>query len=320
MLLNKDQNGPEYNRVVGFDGNFRFFQNLNFNANYAKTFSPRGAENRGEDGMMNAKSTYRGNVWEFRGSYTNIGEHFDDQMGYVPRIGITKTQAFASPHVRFERSSGWLREIWPHWEFSNVSRVNGSLDSRYYDYHVPFNFQNGGFFELGMNRSVEGLAAPFRINPRRGVTIPAGEYAFNDSFVTFRSNPALRIAGSGRYGVGDFYDGYRHVYEAGVVARFNERLNVAMNYSRNVVSLVEGRFATNLISSRVIYGFSTRAFLNALLQYNTDAQQWSSNVRFNIIHRPLSDFFLVYNEQRDSRSDSLISRAVIAKVTYMMAF
>ena len=41
-------------------------------------------------------------------------------------------------------------------------------------------------------------------------------------------------------------------------------------------------------------------FLNALLQYNTDARQWSSNVRFNIIHRPLSDFFLVYNDRRDS--------------------
>ena len=60
--------------------------------------------------------------------------------------------------------------------------------------------------------------------------------------------------------------------------------------------------------------------LNALLQYNTDAQQWSSNVRFNIIHRPLSDFFLVYNDRRDIVAGSLVDRAVIAKVTYLMAF
>jgi hypothetical protein len=61
-------------------------------------------------------------------------------------------------------------------------------------------------------------------------------------------------------------------------------------------------------------------FLNALLQYNTDAQQWSSNVRFNIIHHPLSDFFLVYNDRRDMVSGARIDRALITKMTCPMAF
>jgi hypothetical protein len=61
-------------------------------------------------------------------------------------------------------------------------------------------------------------------------------------------------------------------------------------------------------------------FLNALLQYNTDARQWSSNVRLNIIHRPLSDLFLVYNERHDSRSGEVLNRALIAKMTYLIAF
>jgi hypothetical protein len=61
-------------------------------------------------------------------------------------------------------------------------------------------------------------------------------------------------------------------------------------------------------------------FLNALLQYNTDARQWSSNVRFNVIHRPLSDIFFVYNERRDSVTGAMIDRALIAKMTYMLAF
>lgn len=60
-------------------------------------------------------------------------------------------------------------------------------------------------------------------------------------------------------------------------------------------------------------------FLNALVQYNNDARQWSSNVRFNLIHRPLSDIFLVYNERRNSEGGDLIDRAVIAKLTYMIA-
>ena len=86
------------------------------------------------------------------------------------------------------------------------------------------------------------------------------------------------------------------------------------------MALRTGAYTTDLINSRVIYSFSTRMFVNALLQYNTDANQWTSNVRFNLIHRPLSDFFLVYNDRRDRLSGTLVDRAVIAKMTYMMAF
>ena len=43
-----------------------------------------------------------------------------------------------------------------------------------------------------------------------------------------------------------------------------------------------------------------RAVLNACFQYNADTDQISSNIRFNIIHRPLSDLFLVYDDRRDT--------------------
>jgi len=42
-------------------------------------------------------------------------------------------------------------------------------------------------------------------------------------------------------------------------------------------------------------------------------------VRFNIIHRPLSDFFFVYNERSDERTNLRLDRALIAKFTYMLA-
>jgi len=72
------------------------------------------------------------------------------------------------------------------------------------------------------------------------------------------------------------------------------------------------------VSTRVNYSFNTSMFLNALVQYNSDSRQWSSNIRFNIIHRPLSDFYLVYNERRNTLTGDLTDRALIAKVTYMI--
>jgi hypothetical protein len=88
----------------------------------------------------------------------------------------------------------------------------------------------------------------------------------------------------------------------------------------NDIALPTTSYLSTLTTSRVNYNFNTKVFINALLQYSTDTHQLSSNIRFNIIHRPLSDIFLVYNERRDERSGELVDRAVIAKVTYLMAF
>jgi len=100
----------------------------------------------------------------------------------------------------------------------------------------------------------------------------------------------------------------------------NQHFNVSLSDQINDIELSSGSFVTHLVTGRVNYYFNTKVFVNALVQYNTDTNQWSSNVRLDIIHRPLSDIYLVYNERHDSRSGALISRAVIAKMTYLFAF
>ena len=42
----------------------------------------------------------------------------------------------------------------------------------------------------------------------------------------------------------------------------------------------------------------TDMFVDALAQYLADRDRLNLNIRFNLIHRPLSDLFFVYNEQR----------------------
>jgi hypothetical protein len=57
--------------------------------------------------------------------------------------------------------------------------------------------------------------------------------------------------------------------------------------------------------------------LNVFVQYNGEANTWLSNVRFNLIHRPLSDIYVVWNETRlpgDTR------RALMLKYTHLIAF
>jgi hypothetical protein len=188
------------------------------------------------------------------------------------------------------------------------------------DWHWPVTFHNSTFIEVGVNPNVEVIRDSFPINSRRNIRIGPGRYEFNEYFLLANTNAAAPVSFNTRYSIGDFYDGYRRGYTVGTTVRANEHFNVSGNVQFNDIELPQGAFTTTLITGRINYFLNTKVFLNALLQYNTDARQWSSNVRFNVIHRPLSDFFLVYNERRDSRTGEMIDRALVAKMTYLMAF
>ena len=193
------------------------------------------------------------------------------------------------------------------------------LESRYQDWHLPFNFHDGGFLEMGLNPNVEEIRQPFAINSALGVTVDPGRYEFNEWFVLWRTNNAARFSFESRYSIGEFYDGYRRGYTFGPAIRLSEHLNASVNLQINDIDLASGSFVSKLVTSRVNYNFNTRMFVNALVQYNTDSRQLSSNLRFNIIHRPLSDFFLVYNDRHDERADR-VDRALIARITHRLAF
>jgi hypothetical protein len=323
MLLDKEVSGAGFNRVLGADANFRFFQNLDVNFAGAKTFSPVAAEApRGEDFYTKSSFNYRSHRLEMRGGYQTIGERFNNEMGFVPRRGVNNGELHVGGRFRpnWSWTKGWLRETYPHWQIENFSRRAGGLESRYMDWHWPVTFHNSTFVEVGINPNVEVIRNPFTINSRRNIRVMPGRYEFNEYFLLANTNAAAPVSFNTRYSIGEFYDGYRRGYAIGTTVRANEHFNVSGNVQFNDIELPQGAFTTTLVTGRVNYFFNTKVFLNALLQYNTDARQWSSNVRFNLIHRPLSDIFLVYNERRESRTGDLLDRAVVAKMTYLIAF
>ena len=322
MFLNKESAGPDFNRGIGADANFRFFKDLTFNLAVAKTDSPESkVPGTGDDYYSKTAFGWRTRVWETRGAYQTIGTRLNDEMGFVPRTGVDNSEFYLGRHIRPKKFEKWLRETMPHFQLENFNgRHGGGLQSRYMDWHWPLTFQNSTNMELGINPNVEVLDSTFTINSRRHVTVAPGRYEFKEYFVFVNSNAAARFSTNLRYGTGDFYDGTKNAYQVGGTFRMNEHLNVSLSDSINDIALPTGAFVTNLVTGRVNYYFNTKVFVNALLQYNTDTNQWSSNVRLDIIHHPLSDIYIVYNERHDSVTGNMLSRALIAKMTYLMAF
>ena len=144
-------------------------------------------------------------------------------------------------------------------------------------------------------------------------------YAFE-----LETNHSRKVSGSALITAGGFWTGTQKSTKVGVTIRPSYHLTFDLALQRNDISLPVPMhdFVTNLVTSRVGYAFSTRTFLDTLLQYNTDLKQFSANVRFDLIHRPLSELFVVYNEQQLTDPPTPINpgRGLIVKYTHMLAF
>ena len=130
--------------------------------------------------------------------------------------------------------------------------------------------------------------------------VPAGDYKYLAQTASFSTNQSRKISGSGNVSWGEFWNGDRTSFGGGLGFTPNYHLNLDLTYSRNDVTLPTGSFTTDLVGMRLVYAFTGRASVNAFVQYNADTHQVSSNIRFNFIHHPLSDLYLVYNDRRDT--------------------
>jgi hypothetical protein len=108
MFLNKDPKGGDYNRGFGADANFRFFRDLTVNVAGAKSATPQQrVPGSGDDWYSKSAFGYRGNVIETRAMYQTIGARFNDEMGFVPRIGVDNFEGYFGTHLRVKKFSGW---------------------------------------------------------------------------------------------------------------------------------------------------------------------------------------------------------------------
>ena len=105
--------------------------------------------------------------------------------------------------------------------------------------------------------------------------------------------------------------------------RPNFRLRVSAGVQRTdgELELPDGSFVNSVYTLRANYSFTPAMFVDALSQYDPTTEQMNANVRFNLIHHPLSDLFIVYNDQRFLTADApLAGRSITVKFTQMFSF
>jgi hypothetical protein len=311
IFVNKQEHDGPSNRTFGVDANLRFFDYLDLVPFALKTDSP---DRPGNDMATNISVRWRDRFWDLLAEHLNIGENFNPEVGFVPRTGIRKTRGRFSLRPRPEQIA-WIRQLEPAVEANYIEDQEGILETRTVESSLAISFEDNSDLSFGYQASFERLDEPFRLRPEQ--EIPVGDYPFQEFSVSFSSNQSRLLSGSAAVQTGSFYDGNKDSYSLGLRFQPNYHFTAEVSWDHDDISLPSGDFTTNLVNTRLLYAFNTRTFLNALIQYNSTVGEIESNIRFNFIHRPLSDVFLVYNEVRDTTGE-VQERAFIAKVTYAL--
>ncbi|HUQ85939.1 MAG TPA: RluA family pseudouridine synthase [Vicinamibacterales bacterium] len=320
IVLSREPNGgsADFNRVVGVDTNFRFFKSLSVNGFFARSES-RGVTTDQDSGK--ASIGWEDSKKRLQTSIMKIGEGFRDDLGFVRRTGVTRQfyDAAFFPEPEVLRNHG-VRRIEPHGRLWIYTDPSGEIVSRSGHVGNQTTWNNGSYMEYAFEPRVEAISRPFNLSP--GVSIPAGRYDWYQHLLLFEGDHSRALSGSIRYTTGGFWSGTQHNVQSSVLYRPNFRMVVDLGLQVTKISLdlPKADFTTTLVSLRTGYSFSSNMFLDTLLQYRNDVKQFSANVRFNLIHHPLSDFFIVYNESQFTEISQPAGRGLVVKYTQMFAF
>jgi hypothetical protein len=331
FFLDKERGGAS-NRLGGADLKFYPMRTMNIDALFM-----RSQKTGIDDGTAwRAGFQYDPGLTVYTINYTSLGATFRNELGFIPRQGVDILTGSVLHRFRPPTLAPRIREIRAELPYSRfdrnaVSPVTGNvlgLETETISPVITAEFSDSSNVSFQTTRSLEVLSNPFR--PQgipAGRAIPIGEYTFYGSELAYDPTNARRVAPTGSVRFGEFYNGDRVGYTAGVRVRASEKLATTFSFSRDTIDLPEGvSFHTDLASLRVDASFSTRMFLNAYIQYNSVTRQWLSNIRFDFIHHPLSDIFIVYNDTRygdglsPARTTQLPTRALILKVTHLLSF
>jgi hypothetical protein len=300
---------------MGVDANLAITSNLQLTSFLAKTATP---ELDGKDMAFYGRLAYRDPRWNLWLNYLDVQDNFNAEAGFVQRRGIRTTKAYFSPTPRPKRGS--IRMMEPMYVLTYTTDQNNRMIGRMHHYMVGTTLRDDSFINVIFQQNLDVLDEPFRI--RSDVRIPIGTYRMNEWMFTYNTSPGRRLYQRFTYAPYDFYSGTRKSVTWSGGVRASSRLSSEVQFNRNDVKMPWGSFLVNLTTLRVDYTFSPRMTIRSLTQYNSETREISNNIRYNFIHRPGSDLYVVYNELRQTGLPSDLfaqkDRQLVVKLNYLL--
>ena len=282
----------DYNRTFGLDGTWGIGQSTMLSSFVAKTQTP-GVQQ--DDVAFNVRSTTNLPRMDVEVGYQEVGDQFNPEVGFLSRSGYRKPDARILTRFRPGDFIG-IQELRPHATYRAFFGFDGFQETGYLHLDNHWVWKNSYEVHTGVNFTTEGVRDRFEIYP--DIFVPPGTYDHAEAQLVFTTNQGAPVSLNLQTRIGGLFGGDRVMLAPTVRARVGETLTTELAYERNDVDLPDGRFVTNLARARISYSFTTRTFVQALVQYNDRADLWSVNLRLGWLQAANTGLFVVYTDTR----------------------
>ena len=316
----------DYNRLVGLDFDLASADGKwGGKAFYHHSFSP------GDKAFVGANATwlmYRAPNITVHWNHEYVNENYNAEVGFVPRLS-----RFNPETAEIEKNSYWRLEpsfdyrFYPkngnvvNWHGPNVY-YDGFFDEQfsetdrqiYFSYKVKFT--NTSYFEMGYNEYFTKLFFDTDVTFTNQDTISKGGYNYRDAYIFYKTDVRKRLTGSASANVGSYYSGLKVSSDLSLSYRAQPYAILSLAYNQNQIWLPNGiKASLHLIGPKFEFSFTRSIFFTTFFQYNTQADNFNINARFQWRFKPMSDLYLVYTDNYD-QTLSVKNRAVVLKLIW----
>lgn len=310
----------KYNRVIGADYNLASGDDI-WNGRFYLHKSLQPGDSKGNLSSQ-ATVTYNPREWQIIEDLVYIDEGFRADLGFVPRKDILKW------------GNGIKRIFYPQKGIFNTHGVRllsiiywrPSLEYKKTDHLYSISWEtalrNQATAEASFTNNFIFLTAPFDPTRTEGAApIPGDEgYYFNQLAFEYLSNNTNLLAYGANATIGGFFNGEALSLGGQVAYRFQPwaQFSVAVNYDG--IRLPEPYADADiwLVTPRMEVTFSKKLFWSTLIQYSNQRDNLGVNSRLQWRFAPLSDLYLVYNDNYFTSHFEPRFRSINLKLTYWL--
>jgi hypothetical protein len=325
MFVNRTASGryalsDDFNRGYGLDMAWQASTNGKLFAFLARTDSPE--RKGGSDHAGRLFYSYANPLVQSSFGYSQVGNDFNPEVGFLARRNYRRVEGRAA--VTYDPARwDWIRRIAPHTFFNGYwNQDDGELETFDGHWHAfSIEQSNGGRFGYAINTAKDRPRRPFTAYSDvtgRTVVIPPGDYSWAQGMLELITNQSAPLSMTLRQLTGNYYNGDYVGWQASVMMRAGAKIMTSIGWNRDKVSLPQGRFTNDLIPMKMSYSFTRLASVEGLLQYNSQASTFSSNIRLALLSRSGTGLFVVYNNQQetsDRTPATVLGRSFIVKLS-----
>jgi hypothetical protein len=311
VFVNKQSldTADHYNRTFALDGKWGIGKKATVSGYYAGTETP-GVEL--SEQAFKILGTYEWNGLRATMGYSEVGEGFNPEVGFLLRSAYRKPEVSMLKQVRMNGKFGLL-ELRPHFTYRSYWNYSDFLETSYLHLDNHWVWVNGLEIHTGINFTTEGVVKPFEISD--GITVASGTYNHREAQIVLMTNPSKPVYVSTRSILGGSFGGTRYLNTGTLGVRIGDKFNSEYSLAMNDVHLLEGDFLATILGARLSYSFTPRINFQSFVQFNSEEDLWSLNLRFSLLEQANTGLFIVYNDVY--RGGNVNNRSLTLKYTHV---